>query len=548
MSGCMFNQISDDHARKISLWLLAGLFVLRLLYLFPFTAEFDLAADESYYWDWGRRPDWGYYSKPPMIGWLMGLVGWLSGNSEFAIRFTALCFGMVSLALIYSLTRRLFDERTALLGLLLVALTPANMGLSLLFTIDAPLVLCWGAALLLFWRAFEKPSSLGRWLPLLLVLGLGNLSKQMMLVFPLLMVVFAVVTREARPLLRQWRMWLCIGGSLLFMTPVLIWNQRHKWITLKHMEEHIRPTAASDILGHLLDILLFPLTQAMILTPVTWLIMTVAMLGGLKRWRVLDVRECFLVLFSAPVLVVFYLLTLRQSVNPNWPAVFYLSGSILAAAWLRKAALPTWSMPKLQGLAKTAVTVGIIFSASAYLLPLLVRPLGLAGTKLDPTIRLRGWADVGAAAGKFLDAVPDPAHTFVVGMGHRELASALAFYMPQHPTTYRYEATGEISSQYELWPSPAEGIDDALFIVPSDAEMTPFLIHSFRSVQPLGEIAADLGNGNRRAYKVQLGKGVKRWPEGGTSLMEEVRKYNEELLKTQQAENPEKESPDVAKP
>ena len=102
MSEYMFNQISETHARKMARWLLAGLFVLRLLYLFPFTAEFDLAADESYYWDWGRRPDWGYYSKPPMIGWLMGLVGWLSSNSEFAIRLAALGFGTVSLALIHA--------------------------------------------------------------------------------------------------------------------------------------------------------------------------------------------------------------------------------------------------------------------------------------------------------------------------------------------------------------------------------------------------------------------------------------------------------------
>ena len=548
MSEYMFNQISETHARKMARWLLAGLFVLRLLYLFPFTAEFDLAADESYYWDWGRRPDWGYYSKPPMIGWLMGLVGWLSSNSEFAIRLAALGFGTISLALIHALARRLYDDRTALLALLLVALTPANMGLSLLFTIDAPLILCWGAALLLFWRAFEKPASLTRWLGLMLIIGLGNLSKQMMLVFPLLMVAFAITAKEARPLLRQWRMWTCIAGSFLFMIPVLIWNKQHRWITLTHMQEHVRPTSAGDILGHVLDIVLFPVTQSMILTPVTWLIITAALIGGLKRWRMLDVRERFLVLFSAPALVVFYALTLRQPVNPNWPAVFYLGGAVLAAAWLRKAALPSWLKPKIQGLGKTALIVGIFFSLGAYLLPLLVRPVGLAGTKMDPTLRLRGWAEVGTAAGKYLDAVPDPQHTFVVGMGHRELASALAFYMPQHPITYRYEPTGDISSQYELWPSPPDGVSDALFVVPPDADMAPFLIHSFRSVKQIGEISVDLGNGSRRYYTVHLGIGVKRWPEGGTSLMDEVRKYNEEQERARQNAESEPKPTDAAKP
>jgi 4-amino-4-deoxy-L-arabinose transferase-like glycosyltransferase len=537
MSEVMFRELEDDQARKWSRWLLAGLFIIRLLYLFPFTSAFDLASDESYYWDWGRRPDWGYYSKPPMIGWLMGLIGWLSGNSEFAIRLTALSFGTASLALIHALARRMFDERTALLALLMVALTPASMGLSLLLTIDAPLVLCWSAALLLFWRAQEAPTSIVRWLLLLLVLGLGNLSKQMMLVFPLLMVVFCITTAEGRKLLRQWRMWLCIGGSLLFMLPVLIWNQQHGWITLKHMSEHVRPTELTNVVAHLLDIVLFPLLQSVVLSPLTWLITTVALVGAAKRWRTLNAGERYLTLFSAPALAVFYLMTLRQSINPNWPAVFYLSGTVLAAAWLRKTALADLSVPRIQSLARPAIIVGLVFTAASYSLPLLVSPLGLAGAKIDPMVRLRGWREVGQAAEKFLAAVPDPAHTFIVGMGHRELASALAFYMPSHPITYRYEPTGDISSQYELWPGPPEEIDDALFIVPTEMEITPFLTHSFRLFKQLGEINVELGNGRLRKYQVHLGLGVKRWPEGGSNLMKEVERYQAELEKAKEAES-----------
>lgn len=539
----MLDQMSEDRARRIGWLVLLGLFVARLLYLFPFTSAFDLAADESYYWDWGRRPDWGYYSKPPMIGWLMGLVGRLSGDSEFAIRLTALCFGTLSLVFIRALARRLYDEKTGLLALLLVALTPANMGLSLFFTIDAPLILCWGAALLLFWQAYEKPTSLPLWLGLMLVIGLGNLSKQMMLVFPLLMVVFAILTKEARPLLRQWRMWLCIVGGLLFMVPVLLWNTRHGWITVKHMGEHVRGTDATDILGHLRDIVLFPLLQALILTPVTWAIMTCVLIGAFRCRRVLDARERFLAVFCVPALAVFYAMSLRQPLNPNWPAVFYLAASVLAAAWLRGLALPSWSVPRLQRLTRPAIITGIVFSVVAYALPLLAGPLGLAGGSMDPVIRLRGWSQVGTAAGKFLAAVPNPAKTFVVAMGHRELASSLAFYMPQHPILFRYEPTGEISSQYELWPSPPDEVTDALFFVPPDADMAPFLIHSFRSVTKLGEIDVDLGNGTHRFYTVHLGVGVKRWPEGGSNLMEAVRIYQAEQEKARASGQPPPSNP-----
>ena len=48
--------------------LLLGVVLFRLVYVCFFVRQFDLAGDEAYYWDWGRRLDWGYFSKPPMIG------------------------------------------------------------------------------------------------------------------------------------------------------------------------------------------------------------------------------------------------------------------------------------------------------------------------------------------------------------------------------------------------------------------------------------------------------------------------------------------------
>ena len=67
-----------DQLRGRRLWLWLGVIVLvRLVMMLVVVNGADLAGDEAYYWDWGRRPDWGYYSKPPMIGWMMGAIGWL---------------------------------------------------------------------------------------------------------------------------------------------------------------------------------------------------------------------------------------------------------------------------------------------------------------------------------------------------------------------------------------------------------------------------------------------------------------------------------------
>ncbi len=508
--------MNDDRARKTALWLMAGLFVFRALYLFPFTAQFDLVGDEAYYWDWGRRPDWGYYSKPPMIGWLMGLIGWLSSDSEWAVRFAALCFSTTSLAVLHRLTQKLFDSTTALVALLFAALTPANIGLSLLFTIDAPLVLAWCSALLLFWSAYEKPQSTLRWLALMLVLGLGHMSKQMMLIFPLIMVLFALFSAEARPLLRNARFWMCSLGSLLFMVPMILWNQQHQWITIKHMEEHVRPSHSQGLIEHVAEFFTFPGLQAGVFTPLTWLLITVASLGGLWKWRRLNNKERFLVIFSAPALVAFFGLALRQSVNPNWPAVFYLSATILAAAWVRGQALAALTLPRLQALGKPAIKLAIVFCVLTYALPLITTALGLEGNpKIDLAARLRGWSEMGKEAGKYLEAAPRPTETFVLALGHREHASQLAFDMPQHPRVYRWDLEGRVESQYELWPSAEErlGWDALIFDPETDRPLMQTLDHAFESTEKLGEIHVPIGYGRGRDYQVYLGHKLKSWPK-----------------------------------
>ena len=65
----MFAMLSSVCHRYIVLILL-GIFSLRVSFLF--INGLDLIGDESYYWDWSRRLDWCYYSKPPMVAWQIG--------------------------------------------------------------------------------------------------------------------------------------------------------------------------------------------------------------------------------------------------------------------------------------------------------------------------------------------------------------------------------------------------------------------------------------------------------------------------------------------
>lgn len=493
-----------------------GLLVLRLIYLPFFCSAFDLVGDESYYWEWGRRPDWGYFSKPPMIGWLMGVVGVMTHHAEWGIRLASLLCGTVSLGLLYALAKRMFDQPTALLTVFLAAFTPANIALNLFFTIDAPLVLCWTAALLGFWRAIEAPEKTQNWVWLTLALGMGNLSKQMMLVFPLLMLLLVWWSKAARPVVRQRGFWISIGISLLFVLPVLWWNEQHDWITFQHTSHHFDTKVDATLWERFTIFLTFPLFQMGLLTPLIWGLLMAVGFGGLWKWRQLDLRSQYLVIFSAPALMVFSLLALRQSINPNWPAVYYLSGMTLVAAALQGTAVPAWPRLAWSRWFKPTTIMAFVITLAAYAFPLTPGILALAGYPgIDPFARVKGWREAGEAAGKFYARAPAPEKTFFLVMGHRENASQLSFYTPQHPPLYRWQEEDITSSQYELWPQANEERmgGDALIFIPDGRGLAKSMARSFETVEKVGDINIPLGNEKARTYGVYLGRNLISWPK-----------------------------------
>jgi len=488
-------------------WLLAAVFIVRIGVMLVFVHGADLAGDEAYYWDWGRRPDWCYYSKPPMIGWMMGAVGALTGNEEWGIRFAALLLGTVTLIIIHTIASLLFDARTAFLTAVLVLLTIANAGLNLLLTIDAPLLLFWTLGLLLFWCAAEKPKDILPWLALTLVIGFGTLSKQMMLAFPALMLLFAAVSREDRALLRNPRMWLAILCGMAFIIPVLRWNQAHAWITLEHTKHHF-DAAKMDFLGWLSRTGENVGLQALIYTPVTFAALVAAMKAAVKQRKTLTRPLLFVTLASAPALACFALLALRQRINPNWPAAFFVPAFILAAAWLRGAA-PFKAQPVWE---RWSLRVGGALVLIVHLALVIIFSTDLKG--IDKLSSLRGWNEAGIEAQEYLDLVPDKENTFVMALGHRYHAAEMAFYMPSHPRVYRWEPSDTVQSQYEIWPGPEERIGfDALILDPTPGEallQNPVFTTAFEKLECRGNIRIPLGK-ETREFSVYFGRNLKSW-------------------------------------
>ena len=167
--------------------LILAITVLRLAYLF-FWCPLDLVPDEAHYWDWSRHLDWSYYSKGPLIAWLIRasceffgpLSQSITGSEMAAVRIPAVLCGSLMLGGLYLLTVQiLHDERLGFLVVVGMMMQPVIALGSLLMTIDAPFTCCWTWALVTGHRAVMTDSR-WNWILTGLLVGIGVLAKYTM--------------------------------------------------------------------------------------------------------------------------------------------------------------------------------------------------------------------------------------------------------------------------------------------------------------------------------------------------------------------------------
>src|SRR5262245_15891932 len=207
---------------------------LRLAYL-VFDCPLDLAPDEAHYWDWSRRLDWSYYSKGPLVAWLIRASTSAFGNTMPAVRLPAVLCGRLLLASLYALAVQIYGSRRLGVAVVALALTlpPIAAGATLM-TIDAPFTCFWGWALVLGWQAAVQQRRWA-WPTCGFVVGLGILAKYTMLLWLLSFALFLATSPGRRRLLAQPGFWVLVAAAAVCCTPILIWNVQHEWVGLRHV-------------------------------------------------------------------------------------------------------------------------------------------------------------------------------------------------------------------------------------------------------------------------------------------------------------------------
>ncbi len=162
---------SQDKARSWFWRFFWGTLIFKVL----LSAVFPITGDEALFVQWGKRPDWGYYDHPPMIGWWLSVLMVL-GDARGVIRaLTVLTTHVLALGIVDLLRRYDPDPAKPWLGGSIYLLLPWTW-LFFLVTTDTPVILFMALAAWCFLQGLSK-DHIGWFWAAGLALGLAFLSK-----------------------------------------------------------------------------------------------------------------------------------------------------------------------------------------------------------------------------------------------------------------------------------------------------------------------------------------------------------------------------------
>ena len=466
-------------------WMLAGvaaITALRLLWLAMQPA--DLYPDEAQYWVWAQHPALGYFSKPPLIAWLIALTTRLFGDSEFAVRLSAPLLHAGAAIFVYGIGVRLYDRRVGLWSALTYASLPGVSVSAFIISTDAPLLLFWAAALYAFVRA-RADGGWWWWIAVGLAAGLGLLAKYAMAYWILSALGFVLIFRSERRLLPP--LLAATGLALLFYSPNFWWNWSNGFVSYLHTRDNAELTGP---LFHPDAFFEFSASQFGVFGPLAFagLLLLIATPRALA-----EPRARLLAAFALPTLAMMIAVSLLSRAHANWAAPTYVSATVLVVGW---ALQRRWRALIAGSIALHLAVVALIFTSRD--------ALAAFGFELpaqyDSLRRVRGWRELGAEVGKVLTAHPG----LTLFADDREVLAALIYYIRPHPLdAVKWQVTRRIQDQWDL----TNGLGKRLggnFLLVSAHELVDEMRPSFAEISRLQSIVIPLGPGATRTYTLYI--------------------------------------------
>jgi 4-amino-4-deoxy-L-arabinose transferase-like glycosyltransferase len=500
----------------LSLLLITAVTLAR--YWFVASGQLNLAPDEAQYWDWSRSLQWSYYSKGPLIAFINYAGTTFLGATELGVRSGAMIGALVmQVAVLGWIGIYLKRIRTAFWTLFVLNTTMLFMAGGLLMTTDNPLLVFWLLGMICFALAVDK-GHLAAFIMLGLCLALGITAKYTMVLFiPLALVAaFWIGRKQDMPAFFWPRLLKTLGtGGVAGLLPILIWNATNDWVGIKHVL--YRGAMAGDKAKVFFELKNFPEylgSQLGVVTP--WWFVFLFIGAWLVAVQLLksDKEPVFpwlsrpmgiiLTVYFWPVWLFFLFWSLHTKVEANWSATAYPAGIMLAALaverFVHRDPRPRWrfAWPAL------GAVVFILLHLQGFI------PFD---SPKNPVHRLMGWQDLGVQVAQARDELGGEESVFVFGSEYGVTAE-LSFYVPGQKRAFCL-AGGRKMNQYDLWPGPDSGMQNAVFVYKGEKDkVSDRVLPLFESVDEPRVITSTHGKRTGQTFTIFLCRGYKGvWPE-----------------------------------
>ncbi|MEM7493664.1 MAG: glycosyltransferase family 39 protein [Pseudomonadota bacterium] len=478
---------SDTRILRLVFLIISGLLALRLLLVV--VSPMELYADEAQYWRWSTSLDWGYYSKPPLIAWVIALGTSIFGDSEWAIRIFAPVLHSLAAVFLFVLARQMFGLKAGLITVVAYLSMPGITLSSSVISTDGVLFPFWCLALLLFWRLREGEAGWGSVILLGVAVGLGFLSKYAMLYFALGIGLTILFDQPSRRALLSARGGLVAAVALAVLSPHLIWNATNNFATVGHTLDNANLSGPLFNWDHLPE---FITDQMTVFGPVSFVALVVALVARPKDYLAavgdpshsLATKRRWLACFIIPVLIIIAFQAVLSRAHANWAATAYPAACLLVASLVVRSR--GWTIAFWIG-----IGIHILVAAFAGLLAMSPPSVSAALGQDNAVKRVRGWQDL---SDQLMLEVERTNPTAIL-LDEREIWHGIDYYtrgrLDVPLILWRYQS--DPKSFAETQPM-SDAIDDRVLVASYRPEFRPRIRADFARWQPVGEVGVALGH------------------------------------------------------
>ncbi|MFT3725832.1 MAG: glycosyltransferase family 39 protein [Hyphomonadaceae bacterium] len=483
---------------------IAAVVLMRLVVVIA--TPLEIGPDEAQYWRWSRELAFGYYSKPPLIAWVIAASTAVFGDGEWAIRFFSPILHGLAAFVLFMLGKQAFNPRIGAWSAAIYLLMPGIFLSSTIMSTDAVLLPAWAAAVYFLWRFRDSPT-LGNAVLAGALIGVGMLAKYAALYLYAGAGLAAIFDKDMRKAFLSPAGAVLIIASLIVLSPNLWWNVANNFATVSHTADNANLGEAGfdplHVFGFLED-------QAAVFGPLTLVVLLVGFfLVARRKDKWTSTREVWLIAFIIPPLVVTLIQEIMSRAHANWAATAYPAACVLVASWVDRAFGSDTGRIKVSPVLKAGLAINLLIGATFTLFwvaPSLADATGVSASMKQ----VRGWKETVAELGKRAEEL----HASAILIDEREVWHGLDYYgrNAHLPPVRAWMRADRPRSHAEEEGMMRAGDDSNILIASLHDWFRPMLRSDYKSIKEQGYMTIPLGPKRERTFKLFLGSGYEHQP------------------------------------